>query len=186
MISSGARDLPITYRLALVFILFATMGCPAKPRVLPRAAANPGMLVYAVGNLSFEVPADWVVRGSAKRLEAHPDDSRARIEVQQMERDFIKDSECLADAKTALVRGSAGLSKVRRHPTTVAGRRAVTQEADAGRWHGWAYALCDDRIQYRFFLAGISPVKPETLNTFRLVVASARIGVLLDDPATGR
>jgi hypothetical protein len=168
---------------AILFVsgLGALSGCVVvervgRPSLSSRPAADEGMLVYTVGALSFEVPADWEVRGDAKGIEARPADATAKIDVRMIERPFKKEAECSADAQQALARGSTGLTNVRRHPTTVARRSGVTQEADSGAWHGWAYALCDGTIQYRLFLTGVSPVKPETLEAFRLLVASAQLG----------
>jgi hypothetical protein len=141
-----------------------------------RPAADEGMLVYAVGALSFEVPADWTVRGDANGIEARPQDGSAKIDVRRNGRPFEAEADCFADAQQSLARGSVALANVRRHPTTIARRRGVTQEADAGAWHGWAYALCDETVQYRLFLTGVSPVKPETLEAFRLLIASAQLG----------
>jgi hypothetical protein len=168
------------WAVAILFVMAGLAGCAVVERVgraspSSRPAADEGMLFYTVGTLAFEVPADWEVRGDARGIEARPADGTAKIDVRQVERPFKKEAECTADAQQALARGSLGLTNVHRHATTIARRRAVTQEADAGAWHGWAYALCDGTIQYRVFLTGVSPIRPETLEAFRLLVASAQL-----------
>ncbi len=65
---------------------------------------------------------------------------------------------------------------MRRHLTSLAGRRAVAQEADRGGWHGWAWAVCDGGRQYRLFFTGVSPVSGEALAALTALQASARIG----------
>jgi len=134
------------------------------------------MLVYGVGALSFEAPAGWRAQGEARRFSLLRPDERAKLDVQQVDRTFQNEKECLADAEAALARGSGGLQNLRRHPTTFAGRRAVLQGADAGQWHGWAWAVCAGQEQYRLFLTGQSPLPPDVLRAHRLLLSSARLG----------
>jgi len=86
------------------------------------------------------------------------------------------EAECLADAEAVLGRGAAGLTNARRHATSFAGRRGVTQEGDQGGWHGWAYAVCEGTTQYRIWFSGLSPMGPEALEAHRMLVASAQLG----------
>ncbi len=141
-----------------------------------RPSGDEGMLVYSVGRLSFEAPAGWEARGGGRRVVVQPSDERAVLDVRQLERTFGGEAACLRDADDALARGSSEFRNVRRHVTTFAGRRAVTQEADQGPWHGWAYALCDGGVQYRLFFSGRSPVSSEDLEAWRMLVASAQLG----------
>jgi hypothetical protein len=164
--------LPATLLLASCMTL-QRAGEPVPPS---RPAADEGMLVYTVGELAFEVPSGWPARGDERHVEAEPPDASAKVEVRLSEQRFKGPAECATHAEAALARGSAGLANVRRHPTTVAGRRALVQEADAGPWHGWAYAICDGHVQYRIFVTGLSPVRPETLDAFRVLISSAQIG----------
>ncbi len=171
----------MTSYAGVVLLAASLSGCMVVQRVSEptppsRPAADEGMLIYTVGDFSFEVPKDWEAHGAAGHVEAHPPDGTAKIDVREMEHALQNEKECLAAAQSALARGSGGLTNVRRHSTTVAGRRAVIQEADAGAWHGWAYAVCEGGRQYRIFLTGATPVKPETLDAFRLLVSSAQLG----------
>lgn len=154
----------------------ASMHRAFEPAPASRPSADEGMLVYTVGRLSFEAPADWSARGDSRKVTFSPGDGMARLEAEVVDRSYRDETACLAGAEDALGKGSAGLVNARRHPTTVAGRRAITQEADRAGWHGWAYAVCDGPVQYRIFLAGVSPLRPETLRAQRLLVASAQIG----------
>jgi hypothetical protein len=161
---------------ALLLASCTTLQRAAEPVPPSRPAADEGMLVYTVGALAFEVPSSWQVRGDERHVEAQPPDATAKVDVRLLEQRFKSAAECASQAEVALTRGSAGLANVRRHPTTVAGRRALVQEADAGPWHGWAYAVCDGHVQYRIFVTGLSPVRPETLDAFRVLVSSAQLG----------
>ncbi|HZZ82949.1 MAG TPA: hypothetical protein VFE30_00265 [Anaeromyxobacteraceae bacterium] len=143
----------------------------------PAGAPGPdeGMVSYGVGTLSFEAPAGWRSSGEARRFSLLRPDERAKLEVQQVERVFKGEKECLADAEEALTRGSGGLQNLRRHATTLGGRRALLQEADAGQWHGWAWAVCDRQTQYRLFLTGQSPLPPDVLRAHQVLLSSARV-----------
>jgi hypothetical protein len=65
---------------------------------------------------------------------------------------------------------------VRRHGTTVAGKPAVTQEADAAGWHGWAWAICSGPVQYRLLFQGRSPIPPARLDDLRDILRQVRFG----------
>jgi hypothetical protein len=131
------------------------------------------MLMFTVGRLSFEAPATWPARGDARRVLLVSPQNDARIDAQLTEKTFRSDGECLAQAEDSLARGSARLSSVRRHPTTLAGRKAVVQEADQDGWHGWAWAVCDGGEQYRIFFTGRSPIGEEQLRASQLLSSSA-------------
>jgi hypothetical protein len=131
------------------------------------------MLMFTVGRLSFEAPAAWPARGDPRRVLLVSPQNDARIDAQVSERPFKNDGECLAQAEDSLARGSGKLTNVRRHPTTLAGRKAVVQEADQDGWHGWAWAVCDGGEQYRIFFTGRSPMGEESLRASRLLSSSA-------------
>lgn len=138
-----------------------------------RPAGDEGMLMFTVGRLSFEAPADWPARGDPRRVLLLSPGNDGRIDAQVTERPFKNDGECLAQAEDQLVRGSAKLANVRRHATTFAGRKALVQEADQDGWHGWAWAMCDGGEQYRVFFTGRSPLSEELLRASRLLSSSA-------------
>lgn len=138
-----------------------------------RPSGDEGMLLFTVGRLSFEAPADWQARGDPRRVLLVSPRNDGRIDAQLVDRTFKTDAECLAHAEGALARGSATLTNVRRHPTTLAGRKAVVQEADQDGWHGWAWAMCDGGEQYRIFFTGRSPLGEESLRASRLLSSSA-------------
>ncbi len=138
-----------------------------------RPAGDEGMLMFTVGRLSFEAPAAWPARGDPRRVLLVSPQNDARIDAQVSERPFKNDGECLAQAEDSLARGSGKLTNVRRHPTTLAGRKAVVQEADQDGWHGWAWAVCDGGEQYRIFFTGRSPMGEESLRASRLLSSSA-------------
>jgi len=138
-----------------------------------RPAGDEGMLMFTVGRLSFEAPAAWPARGDPRRVLLVSPQNDARIDAQVSERRFKDDGECLAQAEDSLARGSGKLTNVRRHPTTLAGRKAVVQEADQDGWHGWAWAVCDGGEQYRIFFTGRSPLGEESLRASRLLSSSA-------------
>jgi hypothetical protein len=138
-----------------------------------RPAGDEGMLMFTVGRLSFEAPAAWPARGDPRRVLLVSPENDARIDAQVTERAFKSDAECLSQAEASLAQGSAKLTNVRRHATTLAGRKAVVQEADQGAWHGWAWAMCDGGEQYRIFFTGQSPLGEESLRASRLLPSSA-------------
>ena len=140
-----------------------------------RPAGDEGMLLYTVGRLTFEAPAGWQAQGDARRLQLLSPGNDARIDAQVMDRKFPDDAQCLSQAEGSLTRGGARLTNVRRHATTLAGRKAVVQEADQDGWHGWAWAACDGSEQYRVFFTGRSPLGEEALRASRLLPSSATL-----------
>jgi hypothetical protein len=165
-------------RLAIAALasLAACVTLEQAGRPVTRPAGDEGMVVYVVGRLSFEAPSAWTATGDDRRVRITSPQGQVRIEADAVARPVAGEAECLADAETALVRGAAALTNVRRHPTSLAGRRALTQEGDQGGWHGWAYAVCDGTTQYRLWFTGLSPMGPEALEAHRVLVASAQIG----------
>ncbi len=173
---AGTRSaLPVWIVGLAVAALCACVGPALGGRPPSRPGGDEGMVVYAVGRLSFEAPAAWDARGDSRHVVVQPADERALLDVRLLDRPFGGEAACLRDAEDALARGSGEFRNVRRHPTTFAGRRAVTQEADQGPWHGWAYAICDGRVQYRVFFSGRSPLPDEDVTAWRLLIASARM-----------
>jgi hypothetical protein len=138
-------------------------------------AEREGWLVYTVGALQLEAPASWAASGDPRRI-ALDAGGAAKLEVWQVEARYPDAKACLAAAEEALARGEGALARVRRHATTLAGRPAVMQEADAGGWHGWAYAVCDGGVQHRVFFTGRSPIPAGLLEAWREVLRSARLG----------
>jgi hypothetical protein len=143
----------------------------------PRAgpAERPGWRVYTVGTLSLEAPATWSASGDPGKVTLDAG-GEARLDAWQVEVRYADAKACLAAAEEALARGEVALARVRRHATTLAGRPAVVQEADAGGWHGWAYAVCDGGLQHRLFFTGRSPIPGALLEAWREVVRTARLG----------
>jgi len=131
------------------------------------------MVIYTVGRLSFEAPAGWEARGDERHLLLVSPQSDARIDGQVGREPFTDDRACLEQAEAALKRGVGRLVNVQRHPTTLAGRKAVVQEADEQGWHGWAWAVCDGGEQYRLFFTGRSPLNEEAVRAARLLASSA-------------
>ena len=165
-------------RLAGLLALAALAGCGGLRTMLaPPPEARPGekagWLAYRVGNLHFEAPAGWAASGDPSQVALEADG--LKLEVRVVDGRFSPKS-CLAEADAALQRGADQLTRVQRHTSSLAGRGAVVQEADAGGWHGWAYGLCDGPVQYRLFFTGRSPIPAEVLEAWRGVVASARLG----------
>ncbi len=138
-----------------------------------RPGGDEGMLLYTVGRLSFEAPAAWEARGDPRHVVLVRGANDARLDAQLVEKGFPDEAQCLAQAEASLARGTTKLTNVRRHPTTLAGRKAIVQEADQGAWHGWAWALCDGGEQYRIFFSGRSPLDEEALRAVRLLSSSA-------------
>jgi hypothetical protein len=136
-------------------------------------AGDEGMLLYTVGRLSFEAPAGWQARGDARKVVLTSPGDDGRIDAQVSDAKFPNDKACLAQAREALSRGESKLTNVRRHPTTLAGREAVVQEADSAGWHGWAWAVCSGGEQYRISFNGRSPLNPEAMRASRLITSSA-------------
>jgi hypothetical protein len=141
-----------------------------------RPAGDEGMLLYTVGRLSFEAPAEWEAQGDPLHVVIVRGGDGARIDAQRTDRTFRDDDQCLGQAEQSLARGSGRLTNVARHSTTLAGRKAVVQEADQPGWHGWAWAVCDRGEQYRISFTGRSPLDEEALRVVRLLGASAVFG----------
>lgn len=166
-------------RRAALLAVAALAGCGGlrtmlapPPEALPGEKA--GWLAYRVGGLRIEAPAGWVASGDASKVTLEAEG--LKLEARVVEGRFDDGKACLAAADEALRRGEERLTRVRRHTSTLAGRPAVVQEADAGGWHGWAYGVCDGPVQYRLFFTGRSPIPAEVLEAWRGVVASARLG----------
>lgn len=152
----------------------AALGGCATTAPISRPAADGASRVYEVAALRFEAPADWRAAGNERKVKLTAPAGDATLEVGA--RAVAGGTEaCLEAAARSLEEGAAGLSGVRRHPTTFAGRKAVAQEADRGGWHGWAWATCDRGEQYRIFLAGRAPVGKETIEVQRRLVQTARL-----------
>jgi hypothetical protein len=165
-------------RLALggAATLLALGACGVVSRPQSHPSGRQGTLLYTVGRLSFEAPAAWDASGDARRVLLVGPGTEGRLDARQVDRKFADVAQCLADAEAALQRGGERLTGVRRHPSTLAGRKAVFQEADHDRWHGWAWAVCDHGEQYRVFLTAPAPVGDATIRAMRLVSSSATLG----------
>lgn len=172
----SARRLRLAAALAL---LVAGAGCAGLRALVVPPQGEPtgrgGWLGWRVGALRFEAPAAWTASGHDRRLTLEAA-GEARLQAWVVEEAFADRQACLAAAEESLARGEGQLSRVRRHATKLAGRPAVMQEADAGGWHGWAYAVCQGGQQHRLFFTGRSPIPAELLEAWREVVASARLG----------
>ena len=155
--------------------LLVLAACATAGRPVTRPSGAEGMLVYLVGRLAFTAPADWAASGDSSRVRLDAPGRDAQLEASVVRLSFADEKACLADAEALLARAEARLSNVRRHPTTFAGRRAVTQEADQGPWHGWAWAFCDGPQQYRVWFTGLSPVGRGAMEAQRILAASARL-----------
>ncbi len=166
-------------RAALLAALLPVAACQTTleqaGRPVTRPSGDEGMLVYLVGRLAFTAPADWKAAGDPSRVRLDAPRGDVRLEASVVQLAFADEKACLADAEAVLSRAEAGLANVRRHPSTFAGRRAVTQEADQGPWHGWAWAFCDGPRQYRVWFTGLSPMGREALEAQRILAASARL-----------
>jgi hypothetical protein len=162
-------------RVALVLGLCACASAGERP-LRGEPSARAGLLQYGVGRLTFLAPDAWEATGGERRVRLVHPGNQGRLDVQQVERGFADEKQCLADAEQSLVKGSANLTNVRRHGSTFARRRAIAQEADQGGWHGWAWAVCDGGTQYRLFFAGRSPVPKDVLEAWRALTGSAAIG----------
>jgi hypothetical protein len=165
---------------ALAAIACAGCGTLVHQRVggaelAPRPGAAPGTAAYQVGRLAFEAPAAWAARGDARRVAAVHPGERGRIEVQQVEKAFVDEADCLARAAETLQRGAAGAANVRQHATTFAGRKGVALEGDQGPWHGWAWAVCDGGTQYRVSFFALSPPSDEVMAAWTGLTRSARL-----------
>jgi hypothetical protein len=161
---------------AALALLAACTTVEQAGRPMTRQSRDEGMVVYVVGRLTFEAPSAWSATGDDRRVRITSQLGVVRIEADAVVRPVAGEAECLADAEAVLGRGAAGLTNARRHATSFAGRRGVTQEGDQGGWHGWAYAVCEGTTQYRIWFSGLSPMGPEALEAHRMLVASAQLG----------
>ncbi len=152
----------------------AALGGCASTGPVSRPGPDGATRVYEVAALRFEAPSSWRAAGDSRKvkLTAPPGDATLEVRARPVQGGT---EACLEDAARALEQGAAGLTAVRRHPTTFAGRKAVAQEADQGGWHGWAWATCDRGEQYRVFLSGRAPIGKETIEVQRRLVQTARL-----------
>lgn len=170
----------IALPVALVLVLGALAGCAGirpsdESPIQGQSSGQSGLLRYTVGRLAFLAPDGWEARGGPLRVQlAHPQ-GQGRLDVQQAERPYADEKACLAGAEEALAKGATRLTNVRRHGSSLAGRKAVAQEADQGAWHGWAWALCDGGTQYRLFFAGRSPIPKDVLAAMRTLTRTATL-----------
>ncbi len=173
---SGARALAAAAGLAA---LVAAAGCRTlfQPPPQGRPTGREGWLAYSVGDLRIEAPASWRPSGDAERLELEAPDGTGRLQATRAEQRYAGEAQCLSAVEEMLAQSAERLARPRKHPTTVAGRRAFVLEADQGdRGHGWAWGVCDGGTLYRLFLSGGTPLSREVLEAYRTLLASARIG----------
>lgn len=166
---------------ALAAAVVLATGCATMREAFSRPPSGEptdraGWLRYRVGQLEVQVPQDWRPQGDDRRLTLTAPGEAGRLELARAEQAFPGEKECLAAAEEALVRGEGAFERVRRHPTRLAGRPAIVQEADQKGWHGWAYAVCDGGVQYRLFLVGRSPLTREVTELYQDLTARTRIG----------
>lgn len=161
----------------------ALSGCTTLEAVLhPAPRAEPGgeagSVRYSVGALSFEAPAGWDAHGDGRKVSLAAPDGKTTLQASMVAGGARDEKGCLAAATASLDQASGSLRNVRRHPTTLAGRKALEQEADGGqgRWHGWAYAICDGATQYRLFFGGPTPLPPESMAAYKRMLATAQLG----------
>ncbi|HSN13968.1 MAG TPA: hypothetical protein VLT61_05000 [Anaeromyxobacteraceae bacterium] len=157
--------------LVLAGLLLLSAGCGGIEG-LPTSRA--GWLGYRVGGLSLELPEDWSARGDAVHLEARAPGGAAVLKAAQVERPFASEAECLAQAEASVGRGAAGVERGRSHATRLGGRSAFMLEGDQQGWHGWAWAACDGRRQYRVQFMGASPMAAGIAAAQRGVEGSVR------------
>jgi hypothetical protein len=141
-----------------------------------RPSGREGWVAYELEDLRFEAPAGWRADGDARRIRLEAPDGRARLELSVPEAPFASEGACLAAAEERLAQRQGALERARRHPTRFAGRSAQALEGDQGGWHVWAIAACDGGTQYRVFFTAATPASPEALETWRTLVATARVG----------
>lgn len=162
---------------AAAMLALAASGCASIVSLPPPAepSAREGWVAYRVADLVVEAPAAWEASGAARSLRLEEPEGRARLEVGVRDEPYPDEKACLAGGEEALRRGEAGLQRLRRHPSKLAGRPAVAQEADLGPWHGWAFAVCDGGVLYRIFFTAVNTAPPEVLDVHRALLA-ARMG----------
>jgi hypothetical protein len=153
----------------------ATLREAFQPPPQGAPSGRDGWLVYTVGAMRLEAPAGWTPSGTSRHLALAAPDGAARLEVSTPDAPFPTPQACLAAAEDVMKRGDA-LERVRRHPTTFAGARALTLEGDQGGWHVWAWAACDGATQYQVFFTAKTPAPAPVLEAHRTLVSSARIG----------
>jgi hypothetical protein len=162
---------------AAALLAVVASGCAsllARPPA-PSPAEREGWVSYQVARLRVEAPGAWPASGSPRELRLEEPGGRAHLSVSVREEVLADARACLAEGEEALRRGEAGLTRVRRHPSTLAGLPALTQEADQGAWHGWAIAACDGGVSYRIFFTALHTAPPEVLEVHRALLA-ARLG----------
>jgi hypothetical protein len=160
----------------LLLAMLGAAGCAGLgpgPQGVP--AGKEGWLRYEVGKLRFEAPEAWAASGGSRKVRLERAAGDARLEVSTPESAFASEAACLEDAAAQMKRGE-GLQRVRSHPTTFAGVRALSLEGDLSGWHVWAWAACDGAVQYRVFLTARTPAPPDAIETYRTLVAGARVG----------
>jgi hypothetical protein len=139
-------------------------------------SSRPGWLTYRVGALSFEAPSGWEASGDARRVALVPPGAAVLLEARQLGPHGADEAACLAEGEAALAARAAGLARVQRHPSRLGGKKAITQEADQGGDHGWAWVACEGPLQHWLTFTGRSPVGQVHLEAWRAVVQSARVG----------
>lgn len=164
-------------RAVAAALLLAATACGLAARGRPQSSPGTaqGSTLYTVGRLSFEAPAAWEASGDARHVLLVSPERDARVEAAEVARAFPDDASCMAAADEALRRGRARLVNVRRHTSSLAGRRAIFQEADQERWHGWAWVLCDGGQQYRLFVSGVAPVREGIVRAMQRASSSAAL-----------
>jgi hypothetical protein len=162
----------------VALLALGTTGCASLLSRPPPAepSAREGWVSYRVAELRLEAPAAWRPSGGANNLRLEEPEGQARLEVSVRDEPFPDAKACLAGGEESLRRGEAGLLRLRRHPSTLAGLPAVAQEADRGAWHGWAWAACDGGVLYRIFFTAVNSAPPEVLEVHRALLAARRGG----------
>ncbi len=177
MTSPLRRLLPLAALLLSTLLVSACAG-PSGLRGAPvtSPASRPGWLIYRVGALSFEAPSGWDAGGDDRRVALVPPDAAVRLEARELGRRGADEAACLADGAAALQARDASLARVQRHPSALGGRKAITQEADQGGDHGWAWVICAGPLQHWLTFTGRTPIGQPHLEAWRAVVQSARVG----------
>jgi hypothetical protein len=165
-------------RLATLVLLSATgcagLGWRGTPESRPSERA--GWRVYSVGEISFEAPSAWEASGDGRKVTLLPPEGRAKLEAWAAGARGADRRSCLAEGESAMKSRDAGMVRVQRHPSTLAGQPALVQEADQGSSHGWAYVVCAGPAQHWLTFTGWSPVSPQLLEAWRGVVQTSRLG----------
>jgi hypothetical protein len=141
-----------------------------------RPSERPGWRIYTAGALAFEAPSAWEARGDARKVTLVPPEGSARLEAWVAADRGASATACLAAAEAGLKERDAGLERVQRHPSTLAGKPALVQEADQGSTHGWAYVVCAGPAQHWLTFTGRSPVSQRLLEEWRQAIQTARLG----------